>query len=296
MTSSFTILETENGLRLDKILASRYPSYSRTYFQYLIDAKSVLLNKKPFKKKDSGGTGDSIDVTFIPSPEISLKPQPIDFTVLFEDEHLIGINKPRGLVVHPGAGNPDQTLINGLIYYLKKIPEGGDPLRPGLVHRLDKETSGIIIAAKTSNCHALLVDMFKNREIEKHYLAICHGVPKQGTLITNIGRNPFRRQEMCVRDNGGKLAETKITTLAHNGKKALVLAQPKTGRTHQIRVHLKHLNAPIVGDKLYGPSKNTTTPLMLHARKIKFTHPITKEILEIKAPILEDFNTFIKTL
>lgn len=295
MSERFLISELEKGVRLDKVLVSRFPSFSRTYFQYLIEENFVLLNQKPLKKKDIPKIGDEVRVTFTPTTEISLTPQHIPLTILYEDDHLIAIDKPSGLVVHPGAGNPDQTFINGLIHYLNKVPEGGDPLRPGLVHRLDKDTSGVLLAAKTSHCHALLVDMFKNKEMEKHYIALCKGVPPSGLVINHIGRHPFRRQEMCVLPEGGKHAETLITVLAHDGKIAYVEAVPKTGRTHQIRVHLKHLGAPVLYDPIYG-TPSTTDRLMLHAKSLAFTHPITKIPLLLQAAIPEDLNKIIKRL
>lgn len=295
MTASFTISETEEGLRLDKILAERFPTYSRTYFQYLIEEKFVLVNEKPLKKKDIAGIGDVVSIAFKSVPAIDLVPQPVPLSILYEDEFLIAIDKQAGLVVHPGAGNPDNTFINGLIHHLGKAPEGGEALRPGVVHRLDKETSGVLIAAKTSTCHALLVDQFKNREVEKHYLALTSGVPKGGTICNLVGRHPYRRQEMCVREEGGKMAETHIEVLAQDGKIALVLAKPKTGRTHQIRVHLKHAGAPILFDPVYG-SKHPSERMMLHARRLLLKHPITKQTLKIEAPIPEDFNKIMKRL
>ncbi len=288
MPYNFQIHEGEKELRLDKILTLRFPDHSRSYFQYLIDSGNVLINGLVPKKKDKTKAGDSILVTMIASPDPGVSPENIALDILYEDDHIIAINKPRGMVVHPGAGNPRGTLVNALLYHTKSLPESSTPLRPGIVHRLDKETSGVIIAAKTEIAHARLIELFKQRKMEKQYIAICENTPKEGILSLPIGRHPVKRKEMSIREDG-KEAITDITVLDKTGKFSLVLLKPKTGRTHQLRVHLKALKAPIVGDKIYGNAKKDAPNMLLHAYKLNFIHPFSGAEIQLEAPIPKEF-------
>ncbi len=293
MTTNFIIEAAESSLRLDKILSLRFPLHSRTYFQYLIDTNQVLINGLTPKKKDKTHVGDQVSVIFLASPDPKVTPENIPLDILYEDDYLIAIHKPRGMVVHPGAGNSSGTLVNALLYHTKSLPEASSPLRPGIVHRLDKETTGVIIAAKTELAHAKLVDLFKNRKIEKEYLAICDNVPKEGIVSLPIGRHPVKRKEMTIRDDG-KEAITDITVLKKYQTYSLVLAKPKTGRTHQIRVHLKALKSPIIGDKLYGKPNKNAPYMLLHAHKLKFIHPFFHTPLHLEAPIPKEFCFFLE--
>ncbi len=286
--STFKIEPLEADLRLDKLLTQRFPSHSRSYFQYLIDSEAVLINGFVPKKKDKIRVGDIVTVTLQSLPDPNVLPENIPLDILFEDDYIIAINKPRGMCVHPGAGNPSHTLVNALLYHTKSLPEASSPLRPGIVHRLDKETSGVIIAAKTERAHALLVDLFKFRKIEKQYIAICENTPKEGTVSLPIGRHPVHRKEMAIREDG-KEAITEVFVLDKTGKYSLVLLKPKTGRTHQIRVHLKALKSPIVGDKVYGNARKNAPFMLLHAYKLKFIHPILGTSIELTAPIPKEF-------
>ncbi len=286
--SCFTIEPEEASQRLDKLLTARFPEHSRNYFQYLIDSGSVLINNARPKKKDLAKPGDKVSVTFAPSPDPGVTPQNIHLDILYEDDYIIAINKPRGMVVHPGAGNPSNTLVNGLLYHTKSLPEASSPLRPGIVHRLDKETSGVIIAAKTEAAHAKLTHLFKSRNMEKEYLAICENTPKEGLLSLPIGRHPVKRKEMTVRE-GGKEAITEVIVLDKNEKQSLVLLKPKTGRTHQLRVHLKALKAPIVGDIIYGNKNKSAPAMLLHAYKLNFIHPFSGAPIRLEAPIPKEF-------
>ncbi len=288
MTTTFEIEKEESELRLDQILTARYSDHSRNYFQYLIDSGNVLINGHVSKKKDKTRVGDKVFVKMIASPDPGVSPENIPLDILYEDNHIIAINKPRGMVVHPGAGNPRGTLVNALLYHTKSLPESSTPLRPGIVHRLDKETSGVIIAAKTEAAHAKLVDLFKTRKIDKQYLAICENTPKEGLISLPLGRHPVKRKEMTVRDDG-KEAITEISVLDKTGKYSLVLLKPKTGRTHQLRVHLKFLKAPIVGDKIYGNSTKNAPNMLLHAYKLNFIHPFTGASIALEAPIPKEF-------
>jgi len=292
LKNQFTI-QAEEIDRLDKLLAKRFSSYSRTYFQYLIDCEAVLLNGEVIKKRCKPHPGDQIEVTFLPTEEIDLTPEPIPLDILYEDEHLICINKPPGMVVHPAPGHPKGTFVHALLHHCEGAPLPGKEYRPGIVHRLDKETSGILIAAKSVEAHQKLIEQFKGREIEKEYLAITVGHPEAVTIHAPIGRHPIRRKEMTILETG-KEATTIITPLARGEHFSLISAKLITGRTHQIRVHMKHNNTPILGDATYGSQKIKEKyhipRQLLHASKIQFSHPISDQILNLSAPMPEDMK------
>jgi 23S rRNA pseudouridine1911/1915/1917 synthase len=278
--------------RLDRLLCQQFPTYSRSYFQYLIKQGFVLINGLPIKKKDKPKIGDEIEICFQLTPEISLEPENIPLDILFEDEYLLAINKPAGMVTHPAPGHYTQTFVHGLLYHCKTLPQA-DTLRPGIIHRLDKDTTGVLIAAKTSEAHQKLVEMFCERKLEKTYLAICVGTPGNGTIEAPIKRHPTKRKEMAI-DPTGKPATSITNVLDFDGKLSLVEIQLITGRTHQIRVHLKHKGAPILGDPVYGApgwNKSYNVPRqMLHAYRLSFCHPITGMKIHLKAPIPADFK------
>lgn len=284
----------ETCLRMDLLLAKRFTKYSRMYFQYLIEEGCVLLNGKVIKKRTKPEIGDEIEVFFRQTPEPSLAAEKIDLNILYEDEHLLAVNKPSGMVTHPAPGNWSGTFVNALLGYCAELAPGSNPLRPGIVHRLDKETTGVILAAKTREAHQKLIEGFSSRMVEKTYLAICVGKPPDGVIKTKIGRHPIKRKEMAVLEERGKEAITSVKVLAYNERLSLVQAMPKTGRTHQIRVHLKHIGCPILGDPVYGNTK--AERLFLHAHRLELTHPITKEPLSIMAPIPEDMARLISKL
>lgn len=286
----------ESHLRLDALLSLRFPDKSRSYFQFLIQQGYVLVNGKTMKKREKTRPGDEIEIYFQITPEIDLAPEPIDLEVLYEDEHLIVINKPAGMVVHPAPGHYRGTFVNALLFHCKQI-DSDDPLRPGIVHRLDKDTSGILIAAKTRAAHTGLIDLFAKRKIEKTYLAICIGKPKDGLIDAPIARHPSRRKEMAVCMQG-RASKTNCQVLAQNGPLSLVRLELLTGRTHQLRVHLKHMGTPILGDGTYGNTtinkKFSIKRQLLHAHFIEFFHPITQQILSLTAPIPEDLREAIE--
>lgn len=278
-------------VRLDKLLSSHYSNYSRTYFQYLIEKGLVLVSGKPVKKKDKLKAGDEIEVCFELTPEMSLEPENIPLEILYEDEHLMAINKPVGMVVHPAPGHYCHTFVNALLYHCKALPSS-DNLRPGIVHRLDKDTSGLLLAAKTTEAHQKLITLFCERRIEKRYLAICLGNPGNITIDAPIHRHKLRRKEMAISEEG-KSAISRIRTLATDGDLSLVEVELVTGRTHQIRVHLKHKGTPVLGDPVYGSTsanqKFEAPRQLLHAYQIKFLHPITGIPINLSAPIPSDF-------
>ncbi|NGX43694.1 MAG: Ribosomal large subunit pseudouridine synthase D [Chlamydiae bacterium] len=300
-TETIIITEDEAGQRLDKILANRFKEVrSRTYFQSLIRDHNVLLNGSPIKKQVKPQVGDEVEILFVLTPEIDVTPEPIPLDVLYEDEDILVVNKPSGMVVHPAPGNWSGTFVNALLYHCKQLPSDSQHLRPGIVHRLDKETSGVLVSAKTSQAQQRLVEMFASREVYKEYLAICLGDPGEGEINLPIGRHPKQRQRMTVLDSGGRNARTIFRTLASDGTLSLVDIILATGRTHQIRVHMQHHGTPVLGDSTYGNiqanKKFKVTRQLLHARKIRFTHPITKREMEFVAEIPSDMATFIQRL
>lgn len=302
------ISEEETGQRLDKILAIRFQEVkSRSYFQYLIEQQKVLLNGEPVKKRALPKAGDQIEIQFICLPELSLTPEAIPLDIIFEDESMLIVNKPTGMVVHPAVGNWSGTFVNALLYHCKDLESKlaseenkSSSVRPGIVHRLDKDTTGLLIAAKTSEAHEKLSALFFTRKIYKEYLAVCIGNPGTLTINRPIGRNPSCYKQMAVVQQGGKEAITHCKTLAYNGKLAFVSVELQTGRTHQIRVHLQSQGTPVLGDPVYGNLKinqsyNLQTQ-MLHAHCLRFTHPLTQELLEFKAPLPTKMEEFYKNI
>ncbi|OGN64337.1 MAG: 23S rRNA pseudouridylate synthase [Chlamydiae bacterium RIFCSPHIGHO2_12_FULL_49_9] len=285
----------EEGMRIDTLLGCRFPDHSRTYFQYLIESGFVLLNGEPVKKRILPEEGDEIEVCFQATAEASLEPESIPLDILYEDEHILAVNKPAGMVVHPAPGHWSGTFVNALLGHCREIAPSSDPLRPGIVHRLDKDTSGVLIAAKTLIAHQKLIEMFSSRRIEKLYLAICYGRPQNGTINIPIGRHPVHRKEMAALPDGRE-AITEVQTAAFNEKTSLVLLRPKTGRTHQLRVHLKHIGCPIVGDPVYGKKTDSPKRQLLHAYRLAFEHPITRAPIKLTAPLPQDMKEWMRQL
>lgn len=297
-TETIIVSEEEVGQRLDRLLTLRFPKQSRSYFQWLIGEGLVLLNGKPAKKRIQPQVGDEIEVEFSLTPEASLEPEDIPLDILFEDEHLLAINKPAGLVVHPGIKNWSGTFVNALLFHCNQLP--ADDLRPGIVHRLDKETTGVMLAAKTEATQKALVQLFTDRKMLKEYIAICIGKPGDVTIDAPIGRHPVDRKRMTVPNEGGKQALTVCKTEGFDGKLAVVRLFPKSGRTHQIRVHLQHHHNPILGDPTYGNvswnEKYKIERQMLHAHRLSFTHPITGAPMKLEAPLPPDMVPLVERI
>ena len=297
------VTEEEADVRLDKVLTSRFPDYSRTYFQSLIEKNLVLVNGALAKKSARLVPGDEIEVEFSVTAEISITPEAIPLDIVYEDAYLLAINKPVGMVVHPAVGNWTGTFVNALLYHcalnLQTGPHTGS-LRPGIVHRLDKETSGLLLAAKDEMTQRKLVEAFAARQVYKEYRAICLGHPGSRRLEGNIGRHPARRKEMAVLQEGGRAALTLCETLRYDNQLSYVKLVPHTGRTHQLRVHMRHAGFPILGDPTYGnPSANQkwgAKRQLLHAYQLRFTHPHTKEEIELKAPLPQDILKYAQLL
>jgi 23S rRNA pseudouridine1911/1915/1917 synthase len=281
--------------RLDHFLKKHYPSFSRTYFQRLIKHKLVLVNGAKLKKGQKLKAQDEIEVEFLIDEPLKIEPEPIPLSILYEDDDLLAINKPQGMVVHPGAGNVHGTFVSALLFYLKNNPFK-EHLRPGIIHRLDKETTGVLLAAKNPRMQTEMIDLFVHRRIEKHYQAICIGAPKNQTIDLPIKRDPVYRQKMKVAE-GGREAISILKTVAYNDTLALVDVEIKTGRTHQIRVHLKAIGHPILGDPVYGNThlnkKLNAKALYLHATKVCFIHPLSKKNLTIEAPLPPHFEKIL---
>ncbi len=278
--------------RLDRWLAARaVPAASRARWQKAIAGGAVRVNGLAARASDAVRPGDKVEFSLIESAPVELssaEEMPLD--ILFEDEHLLVLNKPPGLVVHPGAGNWEGTLVNGLLHHCGTLASG-NPIRPGIVHRLDKDTSGVILVAKTDDALAHLAGQFAARTAEKTYLAVVRGKPRTsaGTIHGAIARHPIHRQRMSVSTReGARAAETGWRVLVSVDKLSLLECRPKTGRTHQIRVHLKHLGHPVAGDRTYGGGADFPRQL-LHAWKIRLAHPATGAEVAFEAPVPADF-------
>lgn len=288
------VTDVEAGWRLDHFLVHHLPGFSRSQLNAAIKAGHILVNGCRAKVSKKLVSTDLVVGRVASKAELTAIPQRIDFQVLYEDECLLLLNKPPDLVVHPANGNPDNTLVNGLLFHCREIADvGDDSLRPGIVHRLDKDTSGIMVVAKREDVHRLLVEAFKQRQIKKSYKAIVAGHPqeKSGRIIAPIGRHPIHRKKMAVLPEKGKYAATGWHLNEHlQDGFSLIDLDLETGRTHQIRVHLASIGHPIAGDTLYG-SRLTTAHFprqMLHAASLEFVHPVTSNVIGRRAPLPDD--------
>lgn len=290
------VSSTFNNVRLDHFLVQAcLPDVSRSQISTLIKAGSITVNGVLVKPGYRVKPGDSVDglLNQLQSDVVPVA-EPIDFDILYEDSSILVISKPPGLVVHPGSGNLQGTLVNGLIYHFQGITEVGDPLRPGIVHRLDKDTSGVMVIARNSLAHQRLVQDFKDRKIDKQYLALVHGIPEnqKGRIVAPIGRHPVNRQKMAVREKSGKYAASNWLIQSKYRNHCLLEVHIETGRTHQIRVHLAHIKHPVAGDVTYGPNRDNQlfNRQMLHAWKLSLDHPTTGQVMSFTAPPAPDFQ------
>ncbi|MGI9225191.1 MAG: 23S rRNA pseudouridine(1911/1915/1917) synthase RluD [Woeseiaceae bacterium] len=295
------------GLRLDQALARMFPEYSRSRLKEWLLAGAITLDGGPRRPRDAVAGGELVSLQ--PQTEISVRaePEPIALAIVFEDEDLLVVNKPAGLVVHPGAGNPGGTLMNGLLHHaptLEQVP------RAGIIHRIDKETSGLLLVAKTVQAHTALVRLLAERQISRHYLAVCNGVlTGGGTINEPIARHPVDRKRMSVQQSG-KLAVTHYTVIERFRSHTYISVRLETGRTHQIRVHFAHRRHALVGDPVYGgrlalpagASEDLKQILRrfkrqaLHAARLVFVHPASSEELEFEAPPPADFNALLAVM
>jgi len=293
----FIVTENDAKLRLDQFLAKRLPEYSRSRIQQLIRSGFVRLNEETTRPRHIVRRGDKIDLIEPPVEKIETRPEPIPLDVLFEDDDLIVINKPAGLTVHPGAGQREHTLVNALLSHCATLSGIGGKERPGIVHRLDKETSGCLVVAKNDIAHRELSKQFATRTVEKIYLALVAGKLRKaaGVIEEKIGRHPVHRQRMRVTSLRGRTAKTEYRVIRSSDQASLIECRLHSGRTHQIRVHLHHLGHAILGDKVYAPRFAKNFPRqMLHAWKLGFRHPRSGEWRNFEAPLPNDFATAIK--
>jgi 23S rRNA pseudouridine1911/1915/1917 synthase len=288
-----------DGGRLDKYIAEQRTDISRSQAQRLIDDGMVTVNGIPARPSYKVIAGDIIAINLPPPPPSTLTPQDIPLCILYEDNDLMVIDKPAGLTVHPAPGHPDYTLANAILSHLPEIPDTGDRQRPGIVHRLDKDTSGLIIVAKNSQAHQNLTDQFKNRTVSKTYLTLVHGFlrPDTGTIEAPIGRDRSHREKMTVTDaSHGRAARTSYRVRQHIGNYTLLEVKPETGRTHQIRVHLTAIGFPIVGDGTYGAKSALLDRQFLHAHRLRFQLPSTGQYVEYTSELPPDLKKTLDTL
>jgi 23S rRNA pseudouridine1911/1915/1917 synthase len=309
------VLPEDDGMRLDSYLSLKLPDYSRNQFKRWIQEGFVLVSgERVVKARHAIRGGDRISVR-IPrmNQEETLTPEPMALDILFEDDHILVINKAPGVVVHPGAGHAEGTLVHGLLAHCPRLAMQGAPLRPGIVHRLDQDTSGALVIAKTERSYLDLIRQFKEHLVEKVYLALVHGgfSVAEGEIRTLVGRNPSDRKKMAVVDKGGREAVTQWRVEREFGETTLLRVIIKTGRTHQIRVHMSHIQHPVVGDAAYGGGKRRARGLrskplqdllaqvdrqMLHAWRLGLTHPVTRIPISIEAELPGDFADLLRRL
>lgn len=298
---SFEVSEAFNRVRADKVLHDHCPELSRNQIQRFFDEGLVWYDNEAIIKSRRLFAGDTISYSVSSPKKLTLEPIPIPLDILFEDEHIVIVNKAAGIVVHPGNGTVDPTLVHALLYHCRDSLSGiGGVERPGIVHRLDKNTSGAIIVAKTDAAYVKLSKMFEKRDLKKVYLTVVNGVPSQlsGTIKEPIGRHPVNRIKMSVNHRGRDAHTDWKREEVFGDFAALLNIRIYTGRTHQIRVHLAHIGHPVAGDLLYGYKSGKINTILidrvlLHAYQLTFSHPITRQILEIEAPLPIDFLTVL---
>jgi 23S rRNA pseudouridine1911/1915/1917 synthase len=305
---TITVLPEQDGMRLDRVLASEIEGYSRSQIQRLIEDGYVRLPRVAALKAGTPvRAGDTIEVT-LPEPRgVALHPEDIPLDILFQDQDVAVVNKPAGMVVHPGAGHESGTLVHALLHHAGDLSGIGGELRPGIVHRLDKGTSGVMVVAKNDAAHQELSRQFHDREVEKEYVALVWGLVHQRRRIDlPIGRDPVHREKISTRARRARAAVTRVTWARSIPGLTLLRVAIQTGRTHQIRVHLSAIGHPIVGDPLYGgvhrrvphhlrPVQTLTRPF-LHAERLAFTHPSTGERLQFRAPLPADLRQVLDAL
>ncbi|MBB6216966.1 23S rRNA pseudouridine1911/1915/1917 synthase [Anaerosolibacter carboniphilus] len=297
----FIVDDIDEGQRLDVYIANQLEHLSRSFIQKLIEQGNIQINgSKETVKKYKVLENDEIEVE-IPEPELlKVEPEDIPIDIVYEDEDVVIVNKPQGMVVHPAPGNYHGTLVNALLYQCKNLSSINGVIRPGIVHRIDKDTSGLLMVAKNDRAHRSLAEQLKEHSINRVYVALVHGNIKEerGTINAPIGRHPVDRMKMAVVDRNGKNAVTHFRVLERYGEYSLIEAKLETGRTHQIRVHMAYIHHPLVGDPIYSQKKEKfhTEGQALHAQTIGFIHPVKGEYMEFHAEIPERFRKIIKII
>lgn len=298
----FVVGEEDEDVRIDKYLAGCCEDMSRSFLQKLLKEGSVLVDEKPVKSSYKVGGGDVVTLDVPEAVEPEILAEPMDLEILYEDEDVVLVNKPKGMVVHPGAGHLTGTLVNGLMYHCRGQLSGiNGILRPGIVHRIDMDTTGILVACKNDQAHKSIAAQLKEHSITRRYWAIAHGRidEEEITVDAPIGRHPTERKKMSIHAKNGKPAITHITVIKRFKGYAYVECRLETGRTHQIRVHMASIGHPLLGDRVYGPDKCPFPQLRgqtLHAGVLGFVHPRTGQYMEFNAPLPEYFRHLLDKL
>lgn len=299
MRQTFLVSEEQADVRIDRYLSEACEELSRSYIQKLLKSGDVLVNEKPVKASYKVESGDKIELEVPEAVEPEIEAEEMDLDILYEDEDVILINKPKGMVVHPATGHYSGTLVNGLMAHCKDQLSGiNGVMRPGIVHRIDMDTTGVLIVCKNDFAHNSIAAQLKEHSITRKYRAIVHGVIKEdeGTIDAPIGRHPVERKKMSINEKQGRRAVTHYRVLERFQKFTYIECQLETGRTHQIRVHMASIHHPLLGDTVYGPEK-CPYPLQgqtLHAGVLGFIHPRTGEYLEFSAPLPEYFQKLLR--
>lgn len=285
----------KNNERIDKYL-SEVLEISRSTVAKMLEIECILVNDKPVKASYKIKENDKITIVKEYVEDILLTPEKMPLDIIYESENVIVVNKPSGLVVHPGSGNKEHTLVNGLLYHTN-LSEGEEN-RPGIVHRIDKDTSGLMLVAKNNEAHQVLADDFKNKRVERKYIALVKGILKSNNIVIDapIGRDEKNRKKMCVTDKNSKHAVTRVKVLKRYDKYTLIECVLETGRTHQIRVHMAYIGYPLFNDPVYGKEEIKGFGQFLHSHEITFEEPITKEKLHFEVPLPEVFQNFLDNL
>lgn len=301
MNQEYFVEAGESAIRIDRYLSERNQDISRSYLQKLLKDEKVLVDGKPVKSNYKVSAGDKILLTIPDAVEPEIEAEEMDLDILYEDKDIILINKPKGMVVHPAAGHFSGTLVNALMAHCRDDLSGiNGVMRPGIVHRIDMDTTGVLIVCKNDNAHNSIAQQLKDHSITRKYYAIVHGVLKEeeGTVSAPIGRHPVDRKKMSVNEKNGREATTHFRVLERFKQFTYVECQLETGRTHQIRVHMASIGHPLLGDVVYGPSKcpYKLTGQTLHAGVLGIVHPTTGEYMEFHAPLPDYFEDLLRKL
>lgn len=299
--NSWTVEKEMNAVRIDKFISERMDGVSRSYIQKLIKDERVTVDLRPVKANYKVNEGERVEVT-VPEPvSLDIEPQNISLDILYEDEDVLLVNKPKDMVVHPSVGHMDGTLVNALLYHCKdSLSSINGVMRPGIVHRIDKDTTGVLIVCKNDKAHNCIAEQLKVHSITRKYHALVwHNLAEDsGTIDAPIGRHPVDRKKMAINHKNGKPAVTHYKVLERFGNYTYVECELETGRTHQIRVHMTSIGHPLVGDPVYGPSRQPfkTQGQMLHAKVFGFIHPTTGEYMEFETPLPDYFEDILEKL
>lgn len=297
MTKVYSLVADKSGFRLDKFVGDRCPELSRTHAQRLISDGDITVNDRPAKASLRLNAGDVVRINIPPAPPSPLSPEAIPLNIIYEDDDLLVVDKPAGMIVHPAPGHPGHTLVNAILSHFPHLADISDSLRPGIVHRLDKDTSGLVLVAKNRTAQANLAEQFQGRSIQKAYLTLVKGrlAPESGIIEADIGRDPRNRQRMAVVSRGRE-ARTEYQVIKYLDDFTLLEVMPETGRTHQIRVHLAAIGYPVVGDATYGVKSPYLSRQFLHACRLGFKLPSTGEYMEFESKLPPDLKQALKDI